>query len=296
MNIITGYTGTPHITSAQDRAINQGAYGTGSYIMNVGQKLAAEAVSGNEIRIRDGILCHQGCAASIEQGTYDSLEIANGSQGMNRIDLIVARYTKNAETNVEAITLAVIQGTATSGTPSAPAYNDGDIQAGDSPVDMPLYEVHLTGVNISSITQVADNVQTLIEAQEELAEHQDTLDDHQDTLDEHTSQISTLNGKTAWTEIASSNVIYCKIGSIVIVSSKVQTAGVELPTSAYTTIGTLPSGYRPSRIVSSISHHQSNGSVNGVARVNTNGTVQVTPSTTVSAAQSYCFFMIAYYV
>ena len=50
MNIITGYTGEPHITSAQDRDGNQGAYGTGSYILNVGAKMAASIVSVNEIR------------------------------------------------------------------------------------------------------------------------------------------------------------------------------------------------------------------------------------------------------
>lgn len=163
MNIITGYRGEPHITSGQDRAQNQGTYGTGSYILDVGRKLAAEIVSANEIRIRDGALSHQGCIANIEQGAYDSLEIANGTQGMSRIDLIVARYTKDAETNVEDIELVVIEGTAAASSPAVPSYNTGDIQAGDSPVDMPLYRVNISGVNISSVTQVASTVRTQAE-------------------------------------------------------------------------------------------------------------------------------------
>ena len=154
MNIITGYRGTPHITSAQDRGKNQGIFGSGSYVLNVGQKMAAEIVSANEVRIRDGVLSHQGCVSIIEQGTYDSVEISNGSQGMKRIDLIVARYEKEAETNVESMTLEVIEGTAVSGTPEAPSYNEGDIQAGDNVVDMPLYHVNIDGVNITSLTSV----------------------------------------------------------------------------------------------------------------------------------------------
>lgn len=160
MNIITGYRGEPHITSAQDRAGNQGSYGTASYVLNVGSKFAATVVSANEIRLADGILSHQGCLAIIETGTYDSVSINNGAQGMNRIDRIVARYTKDSETNVESVELAVIQGTATASTPSAPAYNQGTIATGSTPVDMPLYQVRLTGITVTSCTAEFDTVRT----------------------------------------------------------------------------------------------------------------------------------------
>ena len=155
MDIITGYTGEAHITSAQDRAGNQGIVGEGSYILNVGNKLAADVISANEIRIRDGVLSHQGCFGIIESGTYDSLTIANGAQGMLRHDLIVCRYTKNAGTNVEGLALVVIQGTASATNPADPTYNSGDIQTGDSPVDFPLYRVNIDGITIDSVDQVA---------------------------------------------------------------------------------------------------------------------------------------------
>lgn len=170
MNIITGYMGTPHITSAQDRGQNQGCFGTGSYILDVGQQLAADIVSANEIRVRDGVLSHQGCVGIIEKSAYDSLEIANGSQDMQRIDLIVARYEKNAETSVESLTLAVIEGTAVASNPTPPSYNEGDIQAGDSPVDMPLYRVNINGVNIASTTLVAAKVKTQAELDSAVSE------------------------------------------------------------------------------------------------------------------------------
>lgn len=164
MNIITGYTGTPHITSTQDRDANQGAYGTGSYILNVGSKMAATIISANEIRIADGILSHQGCLGSINSGSYDSVAISSGTQGMQRRDLIVCRYEKNAETNVESLSLVVIEGTAASSSPATPSYNEGDIQTGDSPVDMPLYQVNINGVTVSSVTLLADTVMTQAES------------------------------------------------------------------------------------------------------------------------------------
>lgn len=161
MEIITGYRGEAHITSAQDRKINQGAFGSGSYILDVGRVLEAEIVTANEIRIYDGALVLQGCAADIQTGTYDALEIASGTQGMNRADLICARYTKDAGTNVENMALVVITGTPTAGEPTTPACNTGNIADGDSPVDFPLYQVNVVGVSIDSVTRlatVADNI------------------------------------------------------------------------------------------------------------------------------------------
>lgn len=163
MNIVTGYTGSPHITSSQDRAGNQGAIGTGSYILNIGEKLDPMIVSANEVRLKDGAVCHQGCIGVIDSGSYDSVSIANGSQGMKRKDLIVCRYTKNSGTNVENLEIVCIQGTATSGTPSLPSYNSGNIQEGDSPVDMPLFAVNIDGTSITSVEQLASNVMTQAE-------------------------------------------------------------------------------------------------------------------------------------
>ena len=176
MNIITGYRGEPHITSAQDRAENQGTFGEGSYVLDVGSKLEATAVSATEIRIADGVISHQGCLAIIENGTYDTLAISNGSQGVKRIDLIVARYSKDADTSVESMSLVVIEGTPSSSTPTAPSYNEGDIQDGDSPVDMPLYQVKLDGITLDSVTAVFDTVKTQKETDAALATFDSALD------------------------------------------------------------------------------------------------------------------------
>lgn len=154
MDIITGYTGTPHITAENDRDINIGIFGSKSYVLQTGTMLTAEISNNNEIKVRDGVIMHQGCAASIKKNTYDSVTINNGSQGMKRIDLIVARYEKQPETNVESLTLKVLQGTPVETSPQVPAHTEGDIQAGDTVADMPLYEVEIDGLNITEIRKV----------------------------------------------------------------------------------------------------------------------------------------------
>ena len=170
MEILTGYRGTPHITSAQDRFKNQGIVGAESYVFALGGQLAATITSPTQVQIADGILCHQGCVACIEHGNHETLTIQNGTQGMNRVDLIVARYARNSSTNVEAVNLVVVTGTPSSGTPGFPTIYNGDIQAGDSPVDMDLYEIHLNGVTISSIISRKKTVAPIKELDDACAE------------------------------------------------------------------------------------------------------------------------------
>lgn len=170
MEIITGYTGKPHVTSEQDRDVNIGVVGEGSYVLQTGMQLAAEVSSNNEIKIRDGVLMHQGCTASIKKNTYDSLIIINGSQGMKRIDLIVARYEKNQDNGIESLDLKVIQGTPAESTPTVPEYTEGDIQAGDYVADMPMYKVIIDGLNITEVKKVFEVAPGIDAMKKEIAE------------------------------------------------------------------------------------------------------------------------------
>lgn len=182
MEIVTGYVGRPHVTAEQDRAQNQGVFGVESYVLNVGQKMAAELQSNNEIRIRDGVLVHQGCTGVVKTGTYDPVTITNGTQGMKRIDLIVARYTKNAETNVENLAWKVIQGTPAASNPAIPSYIEGDIQAGDLISDMPMYEIHLDGITVSEVKAVFTALKTGAEMQADISSLNSNLAGKQDSL------------------------------------------------------------------------------------------------------------------
>lgn len=168
MEIITGYTGKPHVTAEQDRDVNEGIFDTGSFVLKTGSQLAAELVSNNEIKVRDGVLVIQGCTAVIKKNTYDPVTIANGSQGMKRIDLIVARYNKNEETKIEEVMLKVIQGTPNASTAAVPTYKTGDIQSGDLVADMPLYKVTLDGLNVTSVDKMFTVIPTLPELSSKL--------------------------------------------------------------------------------------------------------------------------------
>ena len=151
MKIITGYTGEKHITPIDDARLHKALFGNGDYVLPTGSQLAATIETATEISIADGELVMQGRYA--RNDSTQSLAISNGSQGMNRNDLIVARYTKNTITSVESVDLVVITGAATSGTAADPEYNKGDIENGETK-DFPLYRVRLNGVAIEAVEQL----------------------------------------------------------------------------------------------------------------------------------------------
>ena len=195
MEIITGYTGKPHVTAEQDRDVNEGIFDTGSFVLKTGSQLAAELVSNNEIKIRDGVLVIQGCTAAIKKNTYDPVTIANGSQGMKRIDLIVARYNKNEETKIEEVTLKVIQGTPNASTAAVPMYKTGDIQSGDLVADMPLYKVTLDGLNVTSVDKMFTVIPTLPELSSNLTKTNTVLENRKPIIVDSTAQ-GTVNWDT----------------------------------------------------------------------------------------------------
>ena len=159
MEIIAGYVGEPHVTSQQERNTNIGIFGSNAHIIGgVNSELEATVVSANLVEISDGMIVCEGCTAEIPRGTNDSLVIENGEQGMKRIDLIVARYTRNGNTAAESMELAVIKGTSAASDPAVPSYNTGLIADGDSPVDFPIYKVNLDGISITSVNAMVDVV------------------------------------------------------------------------------------------------------------------------------------------
>lgn len=147
MQIVTGYTGTAHIKSAHDRSRNAGVIGRGSYVLSTGNMLAAKMQTANTLRIVDGDLMLQGTHATIEAGTHEDLAIDNGTQGMKRNDLVVARYERlSGEPKTESVTLRVIKGSPSSGAAADPDHVEGDVLKGDLVAEMPLYRVPIDGI------------------------------------------------------------------------------------------------------------------------------------------------------
>lgn len=203
MIIITGYRDEPHIYPHQDRNTNIGIFGAGTHILDVNSKLAATVISANEIQIADGMVVCEGCTAEVPRGTSESITIENGTQGMQRIDLIVARYTKVAGTAVEDMKLAVIKGTPAASNPAVPSYNQGLIADGDSPVDFPLYRVNLSGISITSVDALVDTM-SIAGMIEDFADRLETAEGNVPTfvIEEYTEEGIAIgaNGARAYTK------------------------------------------------------------------------------------------------
>lgn len=163
MEIVSGRTGKPHVTSQQFRQLIEGTVGQESCILTSGENLEPELASNNSLKIRSGMLAHHGNISSVKIGTYDEVGLNNGSQGMKRIDLVVCRYTRNAETEVESCNWVVIMGTPAASNPVAPAYAVGNLQDGDLVDDCPVFEVHYDGINVTEVKKLVPVVSNLTE-------------------------------------------------------------------------------------------------------------------------------------
>lgn len=209
MQIVTGYRGQAHITSNDDQGRNQGVFGQNSYVLSVGSQFAPTLVSANELRIADGEAVMQGVHFRVDPSSFDSVTITNGTQGMNRKDLVVCRYTKDGSTGVENCEWVVIEGTPTSGTAARPSAVSGDILDGALVADMPFFEIVLSGINVTAVNSLFSKLMTMQEIQA-LAKTNE-------------SGISELNSKiTTYTTLTSETHTivgrYMKIGYLIIVS------------------------------------------------------------------------------
>lgn len=154
MKIVSGKTGTSHVTSEQFRQIIEGTVGQGSYILTSGENLEPELASNNMLKIRGGMMSHHGNMSCVELNTYDEVTLTNGSQGVKRIDLIVNRYTRNDETGLEKNEWVVIIGTPDATNPKVPEYIAGNLQNGDLTDDCPVFEVHYDGINVTDVKKL----------------------------------------------------------------------------------------------------------------------------------------------
>lgn len=169
LNLVTGRTGTAHVTSDNARAFNSQVFGTGTYLIDYGAKFAPTIVDNNTVRIGDGMLIHQGTQMGIDIDSYEDVIIENGSSGYNRNDLIVMRYTKNRDTQIESISLVVMKGTPSNTTPVDPTYTTTDILDGTGlSTDVPICRVRLSSLTITSVDNLIESNSTSVLTIQEL--------------------------------------------------------------------------------------------------------------------------------
>lgn len=145
MNLITGKAGAPHITSSDQGAMQAGLVGNGNYLLQGGDgKFPAVTMqSANKALIPVLNLVIEGRYARVTAA--ETVTIESGVTGRNRNDLICVKYTRDSN-NIETIALAVLKGTATSGTAADPTVPSGSILNNSGTVWIPIARIPISGI------------------------------------------------------------------------------------------------------------------------------------------------------
>ena len=170
IELITGYAGQGHVSSADIGALNAGIVGSGRYITRALNQFSYTLNGVNEIIISSGVLFDQGRGICIPYGTTEAVSIENGSQGKSRIDTVVMTYSKDASTGVETAGISILQGTEVSygQTPEPSDTTVGNIFAGASYDEVPLYYIRIDDLAIASVTRVLPVMDALSDIKETL--------------------------------------------------------------------------------------------------------------------------------
>lgn len=151
MQIVTGRRGEPHVTSRQMQAVYRSFLGDFA-LLDIGEKLRAEAYSNDIVRVYDGVVSVQGIYAVIAYNQYDEVYIEPVSVGKKRIDTIVLHYTKDNALDVEDMQLDVVQGEEYTDNPIAPVVPEGgDAWEGTTDIQVPIYDVEVTNFGLTVI-------------------------------------------------------------------------------------------------------------------------------------------------
>ena len=248
MKIVSGRTGSPHVTSQQFRQMLEGIIGQGSYIITSGENLKPELSRNNLMKIRSGMMAHHGCISCVDIGTYDEVTLTNGSQGMKRIDLIVNRYTRNAETEVENCSWKVIQGTPVASNPAVPAYTSGNLQNGDLVDDCPAFEVHYDGINVTEVKSLLSVADGLSELSSNLTNANAKISALSTELATTNTNLKTATADSGWKYMTANNLSeklkFRKIGHVVFVAGSIRFSdNGKFANDQY--LGNVPSGMTP---------------------------------------------------
>ena len=159
-NLITGYGGKAHITAEGDGAVNAALFGSGRYVLEVGDQFAYELVSNNLIKVKSGYAIDQGRKIELALNDYEELTIDNGLQGVKRCDLVVITYEKNIETGIETAIMNIIKGTSGDDY-TDPEYTVGDILSGETKDDFPLYRIKLNGLSVEAVEPLYETMKSV---------------------------------------------------------------------------------------------------------------------------------------
>ena len=166
LEIITGKTGEPHIDSEDIGAYNAYTIGKDSYLLN---GLDMTITNVNTLHVGTGEVLFQGRHVRIK-GNGEDVAIANGTTGYKRNDILCLKYQKFPQnSDIESISLELVKGTPTTGTPADPAITAGSILNGDTVVYLKLARIVVNGLTPEAPVKLLGTVKTLAETNTSLA-------------------------------------------------------------------------------------------------------------------------------
>ena len=157
-------------------------FGPDDYVLGGGRESEAQVLTNNSIRIFDAVYCIQGRRDVIPASGYTDVTIANGTQGMNRNDIIVRRYKKDESSEIESTEYAVIKGTPNAGEALDPEVTIGDIRTGATLHEMKLYRVKIEGLNITAVEPLFNILKNMAVLQQEIAQLNDKINNRKNNV------------------------------------------------------------------------------------------------------------------
>ena len=167
LEIITGKTGEPHIDSEDIGAYNAYTIGKDSYLLN---GLDMTITNVNTLHVGTGEVLFQGRHVRIK-GNGEDVAIANGTTGYKRNDILCLKYQKFPQnSDIESISLELVKGTPTTGTPADPAITTGSILNGDTVVYLKLARIVVNGLTPEAPVKLLGTVKTLADTAQTVAQ------------------------------------------------------------------------------------------------------------------------------
>lgn len=161
VELVTGFSGTEHVTSGQDGARQAGTVGTGMYaLMTNDNPLAATLENANTVTVGPGDVLINGRHVQLAGSTTFSIPV--GTQAQQTSNLLVIRYSRD-DSGVEKAEALTLTGNPAASDPQDPELAVGNILNGDTPVDMPLYRVITTGIETAEPVKLFSTIEPMSE-------------------------------------------------------------------------------------------------------------------------------------
>ena len=148
IELVDGKAGTAHISSEDKAIIHQAKFTKSDVVFDWGDAFKCSMSSPNSATIGTGCASIQGLDWHITAA--ESVTISNGSQSMQRNDIIAAHYHRDSSSGNEKVELVVLKGTPNATQATDPTIPSGKILSGATDAYMALWRIPLDGITVGA--------------------------------------------------------------------------------------------------------------------------------------------------